>query len=537
MDDAAYRDYTSTQDNNAWKHMSAPTSDSGSLSSVNSGRHGFTVDELIERLTSPNTHDMEFVKIFLILYRKFLRPSELLDRLMDRFDAFDDKDDTTTHKAAPISAVQLRVCNVLISWCSEYWCDFHSHKMRFTLHVFLEICSQRPAYAAICQKLSTLVFRESPSDREKDAFDWGVPDLDDDIPASPVTMERHGSSAAPSVRSHASMETDPRSPTMGGHLSFQNDMGLKRSTHGSSSASDAGNKRQSMTSTTNSVSSAPTACESIQEGISTPSLGSRKLSEGSLPNTSSISFLELDNEAIAQQLNVLESEIFRRIKPRDLLQHIWNLQSKGRHAPSVAASIGHFNFISAWVSTRILVQKKIKTRAKVLGKFMKIAQILRNLNNYNTLMAVLAGVNSAAVLRLRQTRKLLQNRQSYREYQALEKLMSSEKSFALYRQTLRKSDLPCIPYLGVFLRDLLYIDENKDRRPDGTINLPKFLLMGDVILKIQNFQLRTYAIQRDVNIIALILSQPVMSEEQSYQRSLEIEPRSVSHSPHRSVSK
>lgn len=76
-------------------------------------------------------------------------------------------------------------------------------------------------------------------------------------------------------------------------------------------------------------------------------------------------------------------------------------------------------------------------------------QVLRNNNNYNTLMAVLAGVNSAAVLRLRQTRKLLQNRQSYRNYQALERLMSSERSFANYRQALRRSELPCIPYLSV----------------------------------------------------------------------------------------
>lgn len=51
---------------------------------------------------------MEFVKVFLILYRKFLRPSELLDRLMDRFDMFDDKDEHAHSKGSAINAVQLR---------------------------------------------------------------------------------------------------------------------------------------------------------------------------------------------------------------------------------------------------------------------------------------------------------------------------------------------------------------------------------------------------------------------------------------------
>ncbi|KAJ3020574.1 hypothetical protein HKX48_000595 [Thoreauomyces humboldtii] len=229
--------------------------------------------------------------------------------------------------------------------------------------------------------------------------------------------------------------------------------------------------------------------------------------------TPAISFLELDNEDIAKQLNILESEIFRKIKPRDLLQHIWSRAYKGQHAASVAASIGHFNFISSWVTTRILAQRKVKTRAQVLGKFMKIAQVLRNSNNYNTLMAVLAGINSGAILRLRQTRKFLQDRQSYRNHQALEKLMSSDRSFALYRKALRMSGLPCIPYLGVFLRDLVYIDENKDKRRDGSINLPKFLLMGDVILMIQNFQAVPYDAVRNPYITTLILSQPVMTEE------------------------
>ncbi|KND01618.1 uncharacterized protein SPPG_03416 [Spizellomyces punctatus DAOM BR117] len=450
IDDAPYQEYGSNGSKD-WKHLSVPVSEASSTTSTSSVRQGFTLEELIERLTAPNVHDMEFVKVFLMLYRKFLRPSELLDRLMDRFDTFDDKDENAHQRGSPINAVQLRVCNVLIHWCTEYWCDFHSDRMRFTMHVFLEIISSRPAYAAICQRLSGLVFREPPSDKEKDAFDWGVPDIDDE--EEYVQTEQNTSSAGDP---EDGPDTQPRTFSFGsmGAAPASVEVSLRRSIFstgsGSSEVADRALRRRSGASTSTSRSSVSEGTE-VGVGRKPPSMGSSDGILQSVPHHPfpSLSFLEIDNEAIAQQLNVLESEIFRRIKARDLLQHIWSRQSKGRHAPSVAASIGHFNFISAWVTTRILVQKKLKTRAKVLGKFMKIAQILRNSNNYNTLMAVLAGVNSAAVLRLRQTRKLLQNRQSYRNYQALEKLMSSERSFAIYRQTLRRSDLPCIPYLWV----------------------------------------------------------------------------------------
>ncbi|KAJ3171932.1 hypothetical protein HDU87_008182 [Geranomyces variabilis] len=489
-----------------WKHLSATTDDSSSsliLGSTSTARLGFSLDDLIERLTSPRAHDMGFVKVFLMLYRKFMRPSELLDRLMDRFDSMEGREDDSHTRGGPINAVQLRICNVLIHWCSDYWCDFHSDIMRFTMQVFLEICSSRPAYAAICQKLGGLVFREPPSETERQLSDWGLSDGD---PIRRTASDSHAAGRAGQSGGNS----------LGGER-WEPEGGPTSAISFSARPFD----RRSATSAATSLSSHSDGSESVT------------LKMGTGLSSTSISFLELDNEDIARQLNILEAEIFSRIKPRDLLQHIWSRTYKGQHAASVAASIGHFNFISSWVTTRILAQRKVKTRAQVLGKFMKIAQVLRNSNNYNTLMAVLAGINSGAVLRLRQTRKFLQERQSYRNHQALEKLMSSDRSFALYRQALRMSELPCIPYLGVFLRDLVYIDENKDKRRDGSINLAKFLLMGDVILMILNFQQVPYDVIRNPYIATLILSQPIMSEEQAYERSLELEPRTASTSPHR----
>jgi len=147
-----------------------------SLQSIKTTENDYSVNNLIERMTSEGTQEIEFTKIFLIFYRKFLRPTELLDLLIDRFEQFENTDNNNNNT---INIVQLRVCNVLIHWISEYWSDFHNPKMRFTLQVFLDVCSCRPAFAIVCSKLENLIYRQPAIATEND-ITWGIPDLDDD---------------------------------------------------------------------------------------------------------------------------------------------------------------------------------------------------------------------------------------------------------------------------------------------------------------------------------------------------------------------
>ena len=79
---------------------------------------------------------------------------------------------------------------------------------------------------------------------------------------------------------------------------------------------------------------------------------------------------------------------------------------------------------------------------------------------------------------------------------------------------------------GIFLRDILYIEEaNKDKKADSTVNLPKILLLGDILLAISSFQSLPYPWDLDTQLLAGLFAGGVWSEEESYQRSLVIEPR------------
>ena len=130
------------------------------------------------------------------------------------------------------------------------------------------------------------------------------------------------------------------------------------------------------------------------------------------------------------------------------------------------------------------------------------------MNNYNSLGAVIAGINGTAVHRLAQTRELV-SQQAQKEFMRLEILMGTQRSHFAYRLAWENTTTERIPFLPLHRRDLVsaeeanrtFVGENLDR-----INWRKFEIMGDVIVGIQRSRGTPYPnISRNVDIQRLIL--------------------------------
>lgn len=63
--------------------------------------------------------------------------------------------------------------------------------------------------------------------------------------------------------------------------------------------------------------------------------------------------------------------------------------------------ISRFNGISSWVTGVIIEPEDIKNRVKVFKKVVNIGKHLLELNSLNALMALIAGWNNSAILRLK----------------------------------------------------------------------------------------------------------------------------------------
>ncbi|CAJ0919894.1 10650_t:CDS:2 [Entrophospora sp. SA101] len=167
-------------------------------------------------------------------------------------------------------------------------------------------------------------------------------------------------------------------------------------------------------------------------------------------------------------------------------------------------------------------------RANNYGKI----KLVRESNNYNTLMAIIAALNSAPISRLRRTRDLIKNKSCFKKFLNLVALMSTEKSFNNYRAALKSQSSRAhdeqigIPYLGIHLQDLLSIGEgNKNYQDDGKIHWNKFSLMGDIIIMMRKFQKSSYNLKSNKFIEYFINDMPMLSDDDLYNKSLELEPR------------
>jgi hypothetical protein len=106
----------------------------------------------------------------------------------------------------------------------------------------------------------------------------------------------------------------------------------------------------------------------------------------------------------------------------------------------------------------------------------------------------------------------------------LEKLLSSQQSYRAYRAALAECNPPCIPYLGVYLTDLTFMDENPDLL-QGQINMSKRRLTYGVISRIQQCQQTHYNLQPVEQIIQQLMQVNTLDESALYTLSLKREPR------------
>eukprot|EP00009_Paramoeba_aestuarina_P001203 CAMPEP_0201506558 /NCGR_PEP_ID=MMETSP0161_2-20130828/474_1 /ASSEMBLY_ACC=CAM_ASM_000251 /TAXON_ID=180227 /ORGANISM="Neoparamoeba aestuarina, Strain SoJaBio B1-5/56/2" /LENGTH=986 /DNA_ID=CAMNT_0047900685 /DNA_START=179 /DNA_END=3139 /DNA_ORIENTATION=- len=235
--------------------------------------------------------------------------------------------------------------------------------------------------------------------------------------------------------------------------------------------------------------------------------------------------LEINPVELARQLTLYESELFRKIKPWEFLNQSW-AKKGGVNAPNVLEMIHWSTRVSGFVASEIM-KAPINKKIRVISYFMQVAKNLREMNNFNALMEVIAGFENAAVWRLQPFFQEVPRR--YAEVMDdLRVTMSTQKNNKSIREVLRSVDMPCIPYLGMFLTDLTFIEDgNPDTTKEGLINFTKRRYVAQVILEIQQYQQIPYCLQAVPIITSFLRTSFIWDDEKLYQMSMQFMPRSA----------
>lgn len=165
---------------------------------------------------------------------------------------------------------------------------------------------------------------------------------------------------------------------------------------------------------------------------------------------------------------------------------------------------------------------------------------------------VISGVTSTAIYRLKKTWALV-DKNTMSIFEELNTLLSRDNNFANFRKALHKIQPPALPYLGVYLTDMTFVDQGNPDLLTGTqvrsfclfifffaaqalnflflpsssklVNFHKRRLLSFVIREIQQYQQLPYSYPKVDLIADYLKTLKFKTEEECYAQSLKIEPR------------
>ncbi|NXL18999.1 RGRF1 factor, partial [Setophaga kirtlandii] len=229
---------------------------------------------------------------------------------------------------------------------------------------------------------------------------------------------------------------------------------------------------------------------------------------------------------IAEQLTLLDHLVFKKIPYEEFFGQGWMKLEKNERTPYIMKNTKHFNDVSNLIASEIIRNEDIAARASAIEKWVAVADICRCLHNYNAVLEITSSLNRSAIFRLKKT-WLKVSKQTKALIDKLQKLVSSEGRFKNLREALKNCDPPCVPYLGMYLTDLAFIEEGTPNyTEDGLVNFSKMRMISHIIREIRQFQQTSYKIEHQPKVTQYLLDQSgVMDEESLYEASLRIEPK------------
>ncbi|XP_071599175.1 rap guanine nucleotide exchange factor 2 isoform X14 [Heliangelus exortis] len=196
---------------------------------------------------------------------------------------------------------------------------------------------------------------------------------------------------------------------------------------------------------------------------------------------SQISLLQLSTVEVATQLSMRNFELFRNIEPTEYIDDLFKLKSK-TGCTNLKKFEEVINQETFWVASEILRETNQLKRMKIIKHFIKIALHCRECKNFNSMFAIISGLNLAPVARLRTTWEKLPSKYE-KLFQDLQDLFDPSRNMAKYRNVLNSQNLqpPIIPLFPVIKKDLTFLHEGNDSKVEGLVNFEKLRMIAKEI--------------------------------------------------------
>ncbi|TRY92368.1 hypothetical protein DNTS_014102 [Danionella cerebrum] len=202
--------------------------------------------------------------------------------------------------------------------------------------------------------------------------------------------------------------------------------------------------------------------------------------------------LDFPAQDIAEQLTILDAKLFAKVVPFHCLGCIWSQRDKKENrnlAPTVRSTIAQFNAITNCVITSLLCPPATPPespsctlscptyRAKIIEKWIAVAQECHQLRNFSSLRAILSALQSNAIYRLKKTWALI-SRESLAIFDHLCDTFPDENCVLINREILVEASLSVSQTYGKLRRAVQEGNHVSEVEPHSSPKSPRIIPMS-----------------------------------------------------------
>jgi hypothetical protein len=197
------------------------------------------------------------------------------------------------------------------------------------------------------------------------------------------------------------------------------------------------------------------------------------------------SFVDTSARSITRSITQMDQQLFKAIPALEYLRYVHGKtdEQKAAECPNIAAIISWCERVRHWVIREVVQERAAKQRAEIIRKFIKVARCCLAVQNLNGAFAVIAGLSSTPVSRLKASWQRLATRYQD-QYQELEQLMDPSRNMSRYRQMLAacREAPPWVPWFPLLMKDVAFLHEGNKDMVDGLVNFQKCrMIAGEIV--------------------------------------------------------
>ncbi|KAJ3429434.1 guanine nucleotide exchange factor [Anaeramoeba flamelloides] len=229
---------------------------------------------------------------------------------------------------------------------------------------------------------------------------------------------------------------------------------------------------------------------------------------------------------IARQMTLFFHQLFSKIQPDELIEYSINRKTKKDHkSQNIIKMIKKFNDVSLYVTEQIVSQKTLRRRAAQFVRWINVCELLREMNNFDSLLMIVRTMNNSNCKRLKVTRSEV-SKNHWKSFDNLIKDVKSIEDVKKYKDILKTCKLPALPYFGAFKSDLTYVSDDSSSTIEGLINFRKRKSLYNIMREIKKYQKVAYNFIPIYQIQELFKQRLCFKNEKLlYEISLQNEPR------------